>query len=441
MSTFLNIIIALIILSLIIIFHEFGHFIFARINGVTVNDFSLGMGPIIVSKTIKGTKFCIRAFPIGGACQMKGEDGNGSGQDEDSFSQKSIWQRFSIVFAGPAFNFILAFVLSLFIIGFGGYDPALVTYVKEGSNAESIGIQPGDTIKEIDGKTIAIGRDMLNYTYFNEITKDPIDIVIERGGEKKTLTLNPDATTSYFMGISYSAENEDSTVSVMQNYPAEEAGLREGDKIKEINGVKIETGKDLEQYFNDHPLTEEKLTVVYERNEKEHETTIQPKWATNYTLGFGYNTYRFKATAAQTLRYSFTEVRYWIGTTIHSLFYMITGHVHSEDVGGAVRVVSEISDTVEESKQDGTKYVVLNLIFWAILLTANLGVMNLLPIPALDGGRIFFMLIELIRGKPIPVEKEAIVHLIGFILLMLLMVFILYNDIKNVFFFAMPFVP
>ena len=442
MSTLFNIILALIILSVIIIFHEFGHFIFARMNGVAVKDFSLGMGPVIVSHTSKktGTKFCLRVFPIGGYCMMKGEDGDGSGDDEDSFASKGVWQRISIILAGPVFNFILALFFSFLLIGFGGYDPAVVTYVSEGSAAEAAGLQVGDVITEISGKNIYVGRDIVNYTYFNKITADDIELEIKRDGEKKTLTLKPGeyGETHYYMGISYSPDAADASVSVMEDYPAEKAGLREGDIITEINGIVITSGKDLGDYFENHPLDGSELSIKYKRNDKEHKAKLTPIWSTSYSMGFGYNTYRYKATPLQVVKYGFVEVRYWISTTVHSLFYMITGHVHTEDMGGAVRVVSEISNVVEESKDDGIGYVILNLMLWAILLSANLGVMNLLPIPALDGGRLLFLFLELLRGKPVPPEKEAMVHFIGFALLMILMVFILYNDIKNIFFIAVP---
>ncbi len=443
MHTFVNILIALLMLSVIIIIHEFGHFIFARINGVTVNDFSLGLGPVIFSKKIGQTKFSLRAFPIGGSCMMKGDDGQGAGDDEDSFASKKLWQRFSIVLAGPVFNFILAFVLSLVIIGWGGYDPAYIAGVSKDadikdSDGEAYEPKEGDLITEIDGKNVVIGRDFTMYTYFHEIDEDELSLKIKRDGKEKKYTVTPIAVSKYYMGISYSADDLPAQVTVIKGNPAEKAGLRDGDTITAINGTEIKSGLELQNYMAEHPLDGSELTLTYVRGTKPHDLTFKSEYTTNYSLGFSANTYREKANALQTIRYSFTEVRFWIDNTIHSLFYMATGHVHKEDVGGAVRITKEISDVVEESKQDGTKYVILNLLFMCVLISANLGVMNLLPIPALDGGRLLFMLIELIRGKPLPPEKEAIVHLIGFALLMVLMVFILYNDIRNVFFVMLP---
>jgi regulator of sigma E protease len=151
-------------------------------------------------------------------------------------------------------------------------------------------------------------------------------------------------------------------------------------------------------------------------------------------LGFGYNIGREDCPASKVLKYSCIEVGYWIRTTVKSLVYMIQGHVSSDSVGGVVRVVDEISDSVEESKQVSSSFAILNAVYWSIVISANLGVMNLLPLPALDGGRLLFMIIELFRGKPIDRDKEAMVHFIGIVLLMILMVFLFYNDIVNIFF-------
>ena len=127
-------------------------------------------------------------------------------------------------------------------------------------------------------------------------------------------------------------------------------------------------------------------------------------------------------------------MKYWIVSTVKGLGQIITGNVSTNDIGGPVRIVDEIGNVVEESKSDGILYVILNLLNWCVLLSANLGVMNLLPIPALDGGRLLFMFIEVVRGKPVAKEKEGMVHMIGIILLMLLMVFVFFNDIRNIFF-------
>ena len=150
MAKFLYIIVALLVLSVIIIVHEFGHFIFARINGVTVTEFNLGMGPLLFSKPIKGTNFSLRLLPIGGSCMMLGEDNKND--DPNSFNSKNVWQRISIILAGPVFNFILAFILGIFIVTFGGRDLPEILSVSEDSSSSVL--NEGDIVKKIDGKSI-----------------------------------------------------------------------------------------------------------------------------------------------------------------------------------------------------------------------------------------------------------------------------------------------
>lgn len=427
MSSFLNIILALLVLSIIIVIHEFGHFIFAKINGVEVYEFSLGMGPTLISKEIKGTKFCLKLLPIGGACMMKGEDS--ADNTPGAFASKTVWQRISIVLAGPVFNFILAFVLAVIIVTFGGYDPAYVDYIPENSEAESAGLKVDDLITSVNGEKVVVGRDITLYYLMNDVTKENTILTVERDGKEIELSIPNIEQTQYFIGISYSATEDPAMVTVTADYPAQKAGMITEDIIIGINGTKISSGLELQKYFEENPLGDEPVSVTYKHNTKEYTVSITPEYNTMYSLGFSYNLYRYDTPPSEILKYSVTEVRYWIETTFKSLQYLVSGRAQRQDVGSAVRVVSEISDTVEDSKELGTKYVVLNLIYWAIIISANLGVMNLLPIPALDGGRLLFMVIELVRGKPLSPEKEGIIHFIGFILLMILMVFLFYNDI------------
>ena len=152
-----------------------------------------------------------------------------------------------------------------------------------------------------------------------------------------------------------------------------------------------------------------------------------------YDLGMSFSAARVKGNPIQTLKYSLLEVKYWIDTVFESLKLLVTGNVTKDDVSGPVGIVSAISTVVEKSKSDGIFYVILNLANWIVMLSANLGVMNLLPLPALDGGRLLFMIIEVLRGKPVDQKMEGFVHMIGMILLMILMVFILFNDISRLF--------
>ena len=343
----MSIILALIIFSLILLIHELGHFLLAKRGGVTVEEFSLGMGPRLISTVKGGTRYSLKLLPFGGSCMMLGEDE--ATTEEGSFASKSVWTRISVIAAGPIFNFILAFVLSVIIIGSIGVDKPVILAVSEGFPAAEAGIQKGDTILKMNGTKIRLSREVTNYVTFHQ--GEDVTFVYEHEGEERTVTLSPEQNEGgrYIFGLS--------TVS----------------------------------------------------------------------------SYREKVGAWETLKYSAYEVKYWIQTTISSLKMLFTGQVGINDMSGPVGVVTIIGDTYKESAADGGFYIWLNMLNISILLTANLGVMNLLPLPALDGGRLVFLIIEAIRRKRIDPEKEGMVHFVGLMLLMVLMIVVMFNDIRKLF--------
>lgn len=338
---------AILIFSAIILFHELGHFLLAKKNGIRVNEFSLGLGPTLFGVTRGETKYSIKLLPFGGACMMEGEDGES--EDERSFQKKSVWARISVVVAGPIFNFIMAFVFAFILILCIGFDKPVISKVAEGRPAQEAGMEAGDTIISMNGKRIHFYREVSLYTFFHP--GKSIDIVYERDGERREATVTP----------------------------------------------------------------------VYDEADG------------RYLIGFYGSKAREKGNVLESLKYSVYELKYWITTTIDSLRMLITGNVSVNEMQGPVGIFKTIGDTYEESKSDGAYLVFLNMLNIAILLSANLGVMNLLPIPALDGGRLIFLFIEAIRRKRISPEKEGVVHFVGFMLLMALMVFVMFNDVRKLF--------
>ncbi len=347
----MNIIVALLVFSVIIIVHEFGHFLLAKMNRITVVEFSLGMGPRLLSFTKGGTRYSWKLLPFGGSCMMLGEDGDEEG--EGTFGNASVWARISVIAAGPLFNFILAFVLSVFIVGNVGYDAPVLPGVSEGSPAQAGGLQTGDRIIRMNGKRIRLYRQISNYVMFHQ------------------------------------------------------------EDFGQGGSVRFE----------------------YERGGKIYETKITPAVMDGaYRFGIPGSNYRVRTGPIDTLRYSAYEVYYWIDVTIQSLGMLVHGGVSLDDMSGPVGVVDMIGDTYEESRSSGLFYIWLNMLNIAILLTANLGVMNLLPIPALDGGRLVFLILEAVRGRRVNQEMEARIHFAGLLLLMLLMVVIMFNDVRKILF-------
>lgn len=344
----MNILVAIIVFSLLILFHELGHFTLAKLNGIRVNEFCLGLGPTLVGFTKGETKYSLKLLPFGGACMMEGEDENSD--DDRAFNKKSVWARISVVAAGPIFNFIMAVIFSVIVLGAAGVDKPVLTDVIEGYAAEEAGLAGGDTLVKIGGKKIHFYREVSLYATFH-------------------------------------------------------AG--------------------------------EAVEIVYERDGQEYTTTLVPKYDEElgrYLYGFIASGAREKVGFVETIGYAFYELGYYIDTTIQSLKLMFSGGVTVNDLSGPVGIVQNMGEVYEESVQnDGYFYAMLNMMNWAIMLSANLGVMNLLPIPALDGGRLVFLVIEAIRGKALPPEKEGMVHMIGIILLFLLMFVVMFNDIRKIF--------
>lgn len=366
----MNIVIAILIFTVIIVIHELGHFLLAKKNGVGVIEFSVGMGPRIITlaKTGDGiktaffisqeqfekredwqevTKYSWKLLPIGGSCMMLGEDE--ANPSPDAFNNKGVWARISVIFAGPFFNFILAFVLSLVIIGIAGYDKPVIGQLEPGMPMEAAGFQVGEVIEKIDGRSVSISRDISSIMQFHPLSGEPVEIVSLFNGEERTTVVTP---------------------------------------------VQAENG--------------------------------------SYRLGFGYGGTYEKANPVELVRYSFTEVRYWIELTIKSLGMLLTGKVSTKEIAGPVGIVNMVGTAVDAGKSYGLLNVVAVILRMSILISANLGVMNLLPIPALDGGRLVFLLIEALRGKPVDREKEGMVHFAGLVVLMLFMVFVMYNDIVRI---------
>ncbi len=327
--------------------HELGHMLLAKKNHIGVNEFSIGMGPVLASFVKGETKYSIRLFPFGGACMFEGEDG--ISEKSNSFQNASVFARISAVAAGPVFNFILAYILALFFIGGSGYDEPVVSGVIPGYGAEEIGIQPGDVIKKLGKKKIHLYKEISFYSMTHEGEETPV--VYERDGKT-------------YKGVLVPKRNE-------------------------------ETGR--------------------------------------YLFGLQGSGESKKGNALEILRYSAYEVKYCISTTVDSLKMMFQGKLSKDDVSGPIGMAVFIGDVYEASSVSGWQVVAMNMLSLTILISANLGVMNLLPLPALGGGRLVFLIIELFRGKKIDPEKEGIVHFIGLVLLMMLMVFIMYNDIQKFF--------
>ena len=209
------------------------------------------------------------------------------------------------------------------------------------------------------------------------------------------------------------------------------AGVLAKDEVEKINGTPISSGEEINKYLEEHPLDGSEVTFVLKRGSKTFTAKVKPVKTNVYSTGFAYNLQRERQGFFGTIKYSLVEMRYEVFTVLKSLKMLVTGGVSANEVSGPVGIVSVIGDTYKENSQHGFGITLLALLNLAIMLSANLGVMNLLPIPALDGGRLLIYIIEAITRKQIPKDKEGMIHFIGFIILMALMVFLVFNDVRK----------
>lgn len=344
----LTIIFAILLFSVIIFIHELGHFVAARIFGVTVHEFAIGMGPRLWSRKGKNeTEYSVRCIPIGGFCQMEGEDGDSD--EEGSFASKSKFARFVILAAGAFMNVVLGFVIAVIVVIFTCHDGIATTTVQgflDGANAAEF-LMPGDKIVEINGHDVNIHQEISMALSLGD--SDTFDIKVRRGGE-----------TLRFEDID------------IYNYGS-------GDTAYKLAGIVCMANK--------------------------------PTF-------FGI------------LRESFFKTVYMGKIVFLSLGMLFRGEAKVSDLSGPVGVIDQMGDTV--SRSGGGLLGFINLLYLAGFISVNIGIMNLLPFPALDGGRIFFILIELITRRRVPPEKEGIVHFVGLVLLFGLMIFATWNDILRI---------
>lgn len=220
----------------------------------------------------------------------------------------------------------------------------------------------------------------------------------------------------------------------IEGYSAQAAGMQKGDVIVKINQKKIHFYREVSMYTFFYPG--ETLEVTYQRNGEEKTAVIEPKLdekSGRYMIGIKAQAQRERGGFLTNLKYGAHEVGYWIWTSLQSLKMLVTGKVSLNELSGPVGIVKTIGDTYDASKQDGIFYIFLSMLNFSILLSANLGVMNLLPLPALDGGRLIFLILEAVRRKRVDPEKEGMVHFVGIMILMGLMVLVMFNDIRKLF--------
>ncbi|MGN0665115.1 MAG: RIP metalloprotease RseP [Huintestinicola sp.] len=345
MNTFLSILCAILIFGIIVIVHEFGHYIVAVKSGIEVCEFAIGMGPAIFKKQGKHTLFTVRLLPLGGFCQM-GEDEEAV--DENSFRSKPVSRRIAVIAAGAVMNLILGFILGfVYLIAAGKVTTSVVAEITPDTEFSRCGIQLGDRIIKVNGSTVFTAGDIV-YQLRND--EDGIlDFTVKRDGE------------------------------IMD--------------------------------FDDVVFT----------------VTVNPETG-NRTLKYDFKVLSEKTSIKNIFSGACRKFAYDARLIVMSLADLVRGKYGLNDLQGPVGIVSAISGNAQQYGFD-----IAYLLELAMLISVNVGIFNLLPLPALDGGRLVFLIIEAIRRKAIKSETEGIVHFVGFALLMFLMAAVTFNDVKNLF--------
>ena len=347
----LTLILFIFILGIIVLVHEGGHFLFAKLVGVHVYEFSIGMGPKLFQKIAKDkTKYSIRMIPIGGFVSLAGEEVDTEKLKEhkgSNLQDKKIWQRFLVMFMGVGFNFIFAFlilIISGFIYGSTSTEPIIYS-VEENYPAAQAGLEANDKVLKINNHKITFKDDISLYLALEDLNKPVVFEVQKQDGTIRTYQVSPikeisnDKTERYIVGIALGSDLEKGFISSIKN------GINQGLAI-------------------------------------------------------------------------FKQMYIVLGN-------LFTGGVSVNQLSGPVGIYSVVGQMSEQG--------LIALIYLMALLSINVGVINLLPLPAFDGGRIFFLLIEKIKGSPVDPKIENTIHSIGFILLILLMLYVTFNDIIRLF--------
>lgn len=432
------IIIGVLFFELIIFSHEFGHFITAKLSGVKVNEFALGMGPKIFGFKKGETQYTFRLLPIGGFCAMEGEDEDSS--EPRAFNNAKIWKRMIIIIAGAVMNILLGFVL---MFAFTVQQDSFTSTTVEGFYSltySAASIKPNDEIVEINGYSIWNSRDL----QFAIATMPCVKVdgktldIYKQDCEKAVLNVcntlvtdnNPNEAQNEKLGEIYynarsaigDAKSKDEAYKALENACNKAYAVLD---IKDYEVPKI-TEKDTRQrYVSD--VTVKRDGELVELKDVQFYTVEQGSDKPTISIDFALET--IDKTFTSVITQTFTETCSMAKTVWTSLVWLVQGKFSFNDLSGPVGIATVVTNVASQGLQSGFGDAVNNILFVMILITVNLGIVNMLPFPALDGGRFVFLLIEGIFKKPIPRKVEQIVNAAGLVLLMMFMLIISIKDI------------
>ncbi len=432
---------AIFVLGLLVFFHELGHFLAAKRMGIRVERFSLGFPPKMIGKTVGDTEYCISWIPLGGYVSMAGErpdaQSEGEGGKPWEFQSKSVGARAFVIAAGPGMNFVLAFIIFwLFYATMGVMlvDTTTVGRVESGSPYAAAGLLVGDEILEIDQTPVDTWEDVR--ASLTSGTAASLALKVRRDGQDRALSVSydGDSVAERLAGLDYFRASAVSTV--IPDSPAEKAGLKPGDVITSVNAVPVTQWYEMVEVIRARPGIE--TTVSWSRNGQSHQVIVIPNTAQDLDRETGdvIDIGQIGITQQDYIKRSPTGLvasAGMAGTQLVNVTYtilvfvkkLVKGQVSTDSVGGPIAIARMAGDSARQGAS--------SLFSFMAFLSINLAILNLLPIPALDGGQLLILGVEKILRRPISLKYRLVWQQTGMALLLVLMVFVVFNDVTRIF--------
>lgn len=419
-------------LGVIILVHEAGHLLVAKAFGVRVLAFSLGFGKRLFGFRRGETEYRVSMVPLGGYVRLGGENPDEVSDDPREFLNKPRWQRVLVYIAGPAMNVVLAILLmtGLFavgttvgtsVVGDVGRDEAMVGAVAEGLPAAEAGLRPGDLLVSVGGEPVASWQDFATEVSFSP--GEPLELGVERGGERFDVTVVPVEVKPYGFGdVGVIPRQVPRVLQLMEDQPAAAAGLREGDELVTVAGRPVVSTGDLIAHLQEHPGEEVVLGV--RRGDERLDVAVVPE----DQGGVG----KIGAYIGSYVRYPLGQafvasVRFNWDITVRTLG--VLGKIITREVAARTAVSGpiDIASLSGEALRQGPD----RLIYLMAVISLSIAIFNLLPIPLLDGGQIFILLIESVRGRDLSLGIKERIQQVGFVLIIMLMAAVILMDITK----------
>ena len=422
----------LFVLSVLVFVHELGHFVMARRLGVRVLTFSLGFGPKLLKFTRGDTEYCVSAIPLGGYVKMAGENPDDAQTGaRDEFMSKSKWERFQILVMGPVMNFVLAVLVMWLVLSQGAEVPAyeeqlpIVGRVVEDSPAEHVGIEVGERIVSVEGSVVNTWDEFF-VAVLPRADREISVVVSSLRGDERTLLVTPDAQTEFEMGtLGVEPAMRPQIADILPGEPADQAGLQVGDVIEAVEGEIVDQPSLIAKINASADLP---LVLSVRRAERSFDVTVTPALRGDVGLtGMSVSPYETRTvdpSVVEAFQMSLERNYEWSGLIFQTLWGLITAETSPKQLVGPVGIAQLSGGAAEIG------WVALFSLM--AMISLNLGILNLLPIPVLDGGHILIIAMEGISRRDFSMRVKERMLFAGFMVMMMLMVTVLYNDLTRI---------